>query len=231
MKIYLGKQILPIGLILALLSLPGCVTYPIAKNLQKQAQPLTLSQVVANPGAHQGAVVIWGGRIIKTVNDVKSSAIYILQLPLDRSGKPIVEANTSGRFIASSKEFLDPEVYKNGQLATVAGTVIGLESQPIQKAKYTYPVVNIKQIHLWPAEPSRNYYYYYPAGGYYYPGWYWGWYPAWGWGGIWYYHGGYWGGGYHYNGGGSYHYQDNGNQGAAYHSGGSQGGGHEPGHY
>ncbi|HUA67189.1 MAG TPA: Slp family lipoprotein [Candidatus Saccharimonadales bacterium] len=228
MKIHFGKQILPLGMVLVLVLLSGCVTYPIAKNIQKQAKPLTLAQAVANPGAHQGAVVIWGGRIIKTVNDVNSSAIYILQLPLDRSGKPMVEANTSGRFIASSKGFLDPEIYKRGRLITVAGAFTGLETQPVQKTQYTYPVVEIKQIHLWPVE-RRHGYYYYPAWGYYYPGWYLGWYPAWGWG--WYYHGGHWGGGYHYNGGGNSHYQDNGSQGGAYHTGGSQGGSHWQGNH
>lgn len=213
MKIHWGKRILPLGLVPVLLS--GCVTYPIAKNLQQQAKPLTLSQVAANPGACQGTIVIWGGRIIKTVNEVNSSAIYVLQLPLDSSGKPRVDANTSGRFIASSPGFLDPEVYKPGRLITVAGAITGLESQPVQKAKYNYPVLDIKQIHLWPVERR---YYYYPGWGWeyypYYPGWwYWGWYPVWGWG--WYYRGGYWGGGYHYHDGGAYHYQ-----------GGSQGGGH-----
>jgi len=222
MKMCLGKQILPLGLILVLLS--GCVTYPIAKNLQQQSKPLTLAQVTADPDACQGTIVIWGGRIIKTVNDVSGSAIYVLELPLGGDGQPLAYANTSGRFIARSKEFLDPEVYKRGVLVTVAGAVAGLESEPVQKAKYTYPVVTIKQTHLWTVERRYYYegYYDYPYGyGYgYYPSWYWwGGYPAWGWGWGWYY-GGDWDRAYHYQGGrggrwgGSYHYQ-----------GGSQGGG------
>ena len=199
MKIRLGKQTLLMGLIPVLLS--GCVTYPIAKNLQDQAKPLTLSQVVADPGACQGTIVIWGGRIIKVDNDVNRSAIYVLEFPLEGSGEPQVLANTSGRFIASSKGFLDPEVYKPGRLITVAGAVAGLESEPVQKTEYAYPVLDIKQIHLWPVE--RRYYYNPDEYWYgYYPGWYWwGWYPAWGWDWGWYYHGGHWGGGWHYQGG------------------------------
>jgi outer membrane lipoprotein len=203
MKIRFGKQML---LGLALVALSGCVTYPVAKDLQRQAKPLTLSEVSANPGAYEGTIVIWGGRIIKTVNDVNSSAIYVLKLPLDSSGEPRVQANTSGRFIASSKGFMDPEVYKRGRLITVAGAIAGLETHPVQKTKYAYPVVTIKQIHVWLVERRYNYYYY-PAWGYYYPGWYWGWYPGWsvGWG--WYYSGdwdrdndgGHGGGAYHYH--------------------------------
>lgn len=223
MKMRLAKQIV---LGLALVGLSGCVTYPIAKNLQKQARPVTLLEVMENPGAHQGTIVIWGGKIIKTVNDVNSSEIYVLKLPLNGEGKPQLYANTSGRFIASSKGFLDPEVYKNGRLITVAGGITGLESHPVQKTKYNYPVLDIKQIHLWPVERRH----YYPAWGWeyypsypYYPGW--GWYPGWGVGWGWYY-GGDWDGGYHYHGGG-YHYHDGGHEGGAYHyRGGHEGGGH-----
>jgi outer membrane lipoprotein len=228
MKMCLGKQMLALGLILV--SLSGCVTYPIAKNLQQQAKPLTLSQVVADPDACQGTIVIWGGRIIKTVNDVNRSAVYVLELPLGSDGQPLTYANTSGRFIASSKGILDPEVYKRGELITVAGAIAGLESEPVQNTKYNYPVLDIKQTHLWTVE-RRDYdngYYDYPYGyGYgYYPGWYWwGWYPAWGWGwwgrgwyGGWHYQnqggnwheapqGGHWGGAYHYQGGGGGHWQ------------------------
>ena len=207
------------------MTLTGCVTYPIAKNLQKQAQPLTLSQVVENPDANQGKLVIWGGKIIQTVNDVNSSAIYVLALPLDRSGQPVLYANTAGRFIASSKGFLDPEVYKNGRLVTVAGTVAGLESGAVQKANYTYPVLDIKQIHLWPVERR---YYYYPYGYWYgyYPGWwYWGWYPGWSWGWGWYY-GGDWDRAYHYSGGPRSWDYGGGHGGGAYHyQGGNPGGG------
>ena len=193
LKMRLGRQMLPLGVILVALS--GCATYPVAKNLRQQAKPLTLSQVAENPGASQGTIVIWGGRIIKTVNDVNHSAVYVLKLPLDRDGKPRVQGDTSGRFIASSRGFLDPEVYKRGRLVTVAGAIAGLKTEPVQKGKYTYPVVDIKQIHVWPV--PREYYYYPALGGSgyyypYYPDWDWDYYPGWGVGGDWYFHGGDW---------------------------------------
>ena len=189
LKMRLGKQMLPLGLVLVALS--GCATYPVATNLRQQAKPLTLSQVTESPGASQGTIVIWGGRIIKTVNDVNHSAVYVLKLPLDRDGKPGAPADTSGRFIASSRGFLDPEVYKRGRLVTVAGAIAGLKTEPVQKIKYTYPVVDIKQIHVWPVA-RRHYYYAAPGGGGYYPSWYWGYSPAWGVGGDWYFPGGDW---------------------------------------
>ena len=229
MKRFWEKQIL---LALALVTLSGCVTYPIAKNLQQQARRVTLAQVRADPGAYQGTIVIWGGRIINTTNDVNSSAIYVLCLPLDGSGKPVLGADSPGRFIASSKEFLDPEVYKSGRLVTVAGSIVGLESQPVQNSRYNYPVLNIKQIHLWPAEPRYRYYYEPGWGWYYYPypGWSW-WYPGWGVRWNWYY-GGYWGrdSGYRYQGSGWHENynggdRDQGGRGGSYHYQGGGGGG------
>lgn len=231
MRIRLGKCILLLGLIPVLVT--GCVTYPIARNIQDQAQPLTLAQVKADPGACQGTIVIWGGRIIKTVNDANRTALYVLELPLGGDGRPLEYANTSGRFIASSKGFLDPEVYRPGRLVTVAGAVAGLESEPVQNAKYIYPVVTVKQIHLWPVERTyyNDGYSDYPYGYWYgyYPGWYWwGWYPAWGWGGWgWYGHDRDWNGGWHYQsqGGHSEGAPPSGHWGGAYHyQGGPQGG-------
>jgi outer membrane lipoprotein len=185
---------------LALVTLSGCATYPVAKNLRQQAKPVTLAQATENPGAHAGTVVIWGGRIIKTDNATNGGTLYVLKLPLDGNGKPQTHAESPGRFIANSPEFLNPEMYQRGHLVTVAGTLAGLETGLVQKASYTYPVVSIKQAHVWPVEASVIYYNY-PAGywgGYYWGGYYYPYYPGWSYyprrgyyqrGG--YYHGGY----------------------------------------
>lgn len=160
---------------------------------------MTLSQVRENPGAAQGTVVIWGGRIIKTVNRTNGADIYVLKLPLDRGGEPVARANSPGRFIAHGQGFWDPEIYRRDRLVTVAGTVTGVETQALQNTEYTYPTVAIKQLHLWPTRPRNYYYYNYPAWGYYYPGWYWAGPPPWGVGLNWYFYGGDWdGGGWHH---------------------------------
>jgi outer membrane lipoprotein len=161
-----------------LMGISGCATYPVAKNLRQDAKAVTLQQALENSNANKGSVVIWGGKIIDTVNDTNGAAIYILAMPLNHSGKPNLHAYSEGRFIASNTVFLDPEVYKRGRLLTVAGEITGVETVPVQKVNNTYPVVAIKQLHLWP-EPQLHYYYPIPAWEYY-PGWYWG-YPAWGW--------------------------------------------------
>lgn len=159
----------------------GCATQPIAKDLRQQAKPVTLSQAVNNPNVHRGTVVIWGGRIINCFNNTNGASLYVLKLPLGYRQEPKTRGPASGRFIAKSTTLLDPEIYQKGHLVTVAGRLAGLQSGDIQNARYAYPVVNIKQLHLW-AEPPPVYYYS--------PGWYGGWYsPRWQWGYWGYYRG------------------------------------------
>lgn len=193
MKMNFTKSMVLLGVVAVAVS--GCATYPIAKNIRKQARPVTLSQALENPDTTQGKVVIWGGKIIKTVNNTNGSDIYVLKLPLARNEKPLAGANSAGRFIASSRGFLDPEIYKSGRFITVAGTIAEARTEPFQNIQYTYPVLDLKQSFVWPVEPTYYYYsyppsYYYP--GWYYPGYYWGAYPPWGVGFNWYFGGGDW---------------------------------------
>jgi outer membrane lipoprotein len=161
------------GLFLFLIS--GCA-YPISKELRHEAsKELTFQMVLQNPTAYVGSIVIWGGKIIETRNTAEGSEVVVLEIPLDYQEMPESEKYSQGRFIAKSSTLLDPEVYRKGKKITVAGEIVGRETKPLGKTEYTYPVITIKQIHLWrkvrvyPYPPS----YYYWYGPYYGPyGWY-----------------------------------------------------------
>jgi outer membrane lipoprotein len=175
-----------LGVLLA--ALTGCASYPVSKSLRKQAKPLTVAEVAANPAAHAGTIVIWGGKVIKTVNNTNGGNIYVLALPLTCHEAPERYAVTTGRFIAHSRGFVDPEVFKKGRLITVAGEITGVAKEPLQEVQYVYPVVVTKELHLWYVPGPYYSYYNYPAWywGWYGPGWSWGWYgPGWGWGWGW----------------------------------------------
>ncbi len=174
MKAYAGIRRGLVGLFGILLAVcAGCASYPISKGLREQAKPLTVAQVASSPGAYSGTIVIWGGRVINTVNDTSGGRIYVLGLPLTRHEVPVWNGITTGRFVVRGQGFIDPEVFKAGRLITVAGEVTGVEKQPLQGIQYAYPVVASRELRLWVT----------PAEYYYYPGWYWGWYgPGWGWG-------------------------------------------------
>ncbi len=59
---------------------------------------------------------------------------------------------TRGRFIAVSKQFLDPTVYARGRVITVVGEVIGDSVKPLGAMVYRYPLLEVEAVHLW--EPS-----------------------------------------------------------------------------
>lgn len=69
-------------------------------------------------------------------------------------------------------------IYSKGREVTLAGEVKGKRVLPLGEIEYTYPLIAIKEIHLWPDE-SKGLIYPYPYG--YYPYWYhpYGYYPYW----------------------------------------------------
>jgi outer membrane lipoprotein len=156
----MGKYV---AVILLLAVLSGCASNPIAQDLRKQAQPLTHTQVIANPKTTTGSIVIWGGRIINLVNTNNGGEIYVLQLPLSRRSRPTSnDSASSGRFIAVSPEFLDPVKYPGGSLITVAGQLNGVRNERLQSVYYRYPLLDIKQIYFW-TKGTTDYYYNYES--------------------------------------------------------------------
>lgn len=146
------------------LLLSACA-YPISQPFRDEARKdLTFSTVLQNPTTYRGSVVIWGGVIIDTVNRPEGTEITVLETPLDSGGEPGDEEFSRGRFIAKSLQFLDPEIYKNGRKITVAGEITGQETRPLGAMQYRYPVLMIKELHLWKKETVT----------YVYPRYYWG---------------------------------------------------------
>jgi len=161
--------------ILGMIGMTGCSTYPISKPLREEARDtkgIGFARIRENPDAYRGQVVIWGGKIIQTVNETNATSLYVLQTPLDPLEMPRSERLSQGRFIARSAGFLDPEIYRPGAWITVAGALAGTEAQRVGRALYTYPVVSLREIYYWKPVPAI---YAVP-----YPVWGWGWYgPYW----------------------------------------------------
>lgn len=168
-------------LVLLVGAVAGC-SYPISQQLRREARKdVTFPMVLKDPTAYTGSIILWGGSIIETVALTEGSEILVLQTPLDYMEEPEAARDSQGRFIAKSTVFLDPEIYKNGRKITLAAEIIGKETRPLGKSQYTYPVVAIKELHLWKKRRSNAYPYpYYDW--YYYPEWGWDWYgpgPYW----------------------------------------------------
>jgi outer membrane lipoprotein len=163
---------------LCLLGATGCVSYPIAKQFREQAQAtksISFLTICENPDAYKGRMVIWGGRIIKTVNETNGEFVTVLQAPLDDQERPESTKLSQGRFIVKSSGFLDPEVYRTGSKITIAGELSGTEIQNVGNRSYAFPLVMLRDVYFWRPEsavPASSVYYVAP------PYWGWNWYGS-----------------------------------------------------
>lgn len=164
-----------LSIITLLITLTGCASMQEAED----KQTLTFLQVKATPDSFKGQSVVFGGKVLTARRQKDSTKIEILQLPLDRSLRPGYDLTQSqGRFIALQREFLDPATLPPGTRVTVTGEISGSITLPLDETDYTYPVINITRVQVWPgledAAPRIRPYY---MG----PGPYWGpyWSPYW----------------------------------------------------
>lgn len=146
----------------------GCAPV-ISKSLRNQAdETIGVAAVRQSPRTYEGEIVIWGGEIIAATNLPAATRLEILQKPLDYQLRPKTVDVSEGRFLVIYEGFLDVAIYGRGRELTVAGQLTGVETLPLGETRYTYPVVKVREIHLWAQRPEvpDDYYYRYP---YYYP--------------------------------------------------------------
>ncbi|GEM_PF-654591 len=160
-------------LILALLpwTAIGC-NQPIAPEYRQQAgSGPDFPQALPNPNAFAGKTVIWGGHVVTLESRGVGSDLIVLQTPLDNNQEPRSTTLSTGQFIARNPSPLDPTLYTTGSKVTVAGTLIGSETRTFGDLQRTYPLIEIKQIHLWGKPYHPEPYVYSP--GYTYEYFYW----------------------------------------------------------
>jgi len=136
----------------ATLAVTGCATVISQETLKTVDKDIRFEQVLENPEAYRGKVVLLGGEIIKTENVPNKTVITVLQRSLGYNQKPDSEGESKGRFMVSTPDFLDPAIYRPRRKITVVGSVMGKEVRPLGELEYTYPVIEKKELHIWPVE-------------------------------------------------------------------------------
>ncbi len=116
----------------------------------------TFAQVQAQPQTYTGETVMWGGKIVQTQPGNNQSELMVLQLELGSQNRPQDDDSSQGRFLARSKQFLDPALYPPGTLITVVGRLTGSEERLIGKMAYQYPVVDIIEAKKWPNDTDNS---------------------------------------------------------------------------
>src|SRR6267143_7240455 len=147
MKINRIQRLLILGGLAAAVS--GCATSPMSKDIRTEAKAtrhVSFATISRNPGVYKGEEVIWGGEIVKVLNEPSASKIYLSEIPLHWSGDPVYQAKSPGTFIAKMSGTLDPELYKPGRVITLGAKIADPESGP---AGQMVPVVTADEIHFW----------------------------------------------------------------------------------
>lgn len=155
-----------------LLSLAGCATVP--EDLQPVAdtQP-SMAQVLQDPDAYKGEIVVWGGTIAEVTNLAEGTRLEVVSRPLARNQRPLDVDRSEGRFHVFVAGFLDPQVHAPQRAVTVRGTVVGANPGVIGSFPYTFPEIEAASVYLWPpAEPEPHVIYRDPFWGPWGPYWY-----------------------------------------------------------
>ena len=140
----------------AVLLLAGCA-HVISKEVLQEVEPsLTFVHVSKDPEAYTGKTVLFGGDVIETQNLSKKTLVVVLQRPLGSRGEPSGGDVSEGRFIITTGGFLDPAIYTPGRKLTVAGTIAGKEVRPLGEIEYIYPIIEKRELYLWPEEEAAS---------------------------------------------------------------------------
>lgn len=144
---------LPVILIAGMaLLLQGC-SYAISPDVSRTAdRTVTFEHVQADPSSLKGKIVILGGLIAQVRTVKNGTLIEIVQKELDYWGKPRRTDRTGGRFIVYQPRQLDVLVFAPGREITVAGEVTGTEEKSLSESLSMYPLINAREIKLWPRE-------------------------------------------------------------------------------
>ena len=155
----------------------GCAPI-ISKQLKREvSRDITFKEVIKNPETYKGKVVLLSGVILGSKNRKEGTLIELLQKPPDMEGRPKTVDESDGRFLALYDGYLDTAIYSRGREATVAGEIKGKRTLPLGEIEYTYPLILIREIHLFKTKKEERFH------PYPYPYW---WYPPWGWYPYWY---------------------------------------------
>ncbi len=166
-KYFIFPQLISVVL---LLSMASCAPV-ISKHVREQVRPdISFKEVLNNPEAYQGHMILLGGTIIETENIKEGTLLEVLQHPLGFRDRPKDMDESEGRFLALDNRYLDVNIYAKGRSITIAGEIQGKKTLPLGKTAYTYPMIHIQEMYLWPIPGDYAPYRFYDNRDWYYRG-------------------------------------------------------------
>ena len=132
-----------------LIAINGCTPIFSEQTRKMINTDASFKSVKAAPESYIGKTIMLGGRIAKVSNSVEGSYLEIVQFDLTSSSFPEDTFLSYGRFLAVSDSFLDPMIFSRGALITLVGEIKGKRIQRLENMDYTYPLLVLRDWHLW----------------------------------------------------------------------------------
>ena len=108
------------------------------------------SVVAADSARFMGRTVDWGGTIIAAENRRDNTWLEILAFPMTGEGRPRVDEDSLGRFMAVKNGYLELADYAPGRLVTVRGVIREIRIGSIDGSEYKFPTLEMNALRLWP---------------------------------------------------------------------------------
>jgi len=156
------------GLLLLFILLSGCATVISEESRKMVDTTVQFAALKESPHNYIGKNIMVGGRIIGAKNTKEGAVVEIMQLDLTANGYPDSATQSTGRFLATSIEFLETSLFKRGRLITLVGEIKGRKIIPLDDIEYSYPVIAIREYYLW-KDPDYDKDLFYPMLPYYSP--------------------------------------------------------------
>lgn len=138
-----------LGIFMLIIAIAGCT--PI---FSEQARKMintdaSFKSVKAAPENYIGKTIMLGGRIANVTNSVDGSYLEVVQFDLASSSFPEDSLLSFGRFLVTTDSFIDPMVFRKGALITLIGEIKGKRVQRLESIDYMYPLLAMREWHLW----------------------------------------------------------------------------------
>jgi len=128
------------------------------------SRDVPFGSLVRNSDNYLNEMFILGGIIVESRISDQGSEIEAVHTPVDRFGNIIDRDISEGRFLITSRKYLDPSIYRKDRAVTVAGILKGSRIRELGGVEYSYPVIEARELYLWKEEMHYPYipYYTYP---------------------------------------------------------------------
>lgn len=139
-------------LALMVMVLSGCAGVFSKETLNRVDRTVPFAVLRQEPEQFTGRLMLLGGSIVAVRNTRQGGELEVVELSTEDDGEIRDNATSGGRFLARSADFLDPAIFRTGMQVSLVGEVAGKAVRPLGEMDYAYPVLAIREIHLWQPE-------------------------------------------------------------------------------